>query len=66
MIRVVCAILAIAIEDLEVQFSNLNLLVGKSAIRFESLVYKGETGKQMAGAIYVFSLSTNNFIGVYT
>ncbi len=54
MIRVVCAILAIAIENLEVQLSNLNLPVGKSAIRFEPLVQKGKTGEQMADAIYFF------------
>ena len=51
MIRVVCAMLAVAIEDLEVRLSNSNLPVRKSAIRFEPLAQKGETGKQMAGAL---------------
>ncbi len=64
-IRVVYAILAIAIENLEVQLSNLNLPMGKNVIRFEPLVQKGETGEQMAGAIYFFYLSANNFIGAY-
>ena len=32
MIRVICAMVAIAIEDLEVQLSNSNLPIGKSAI----------------------------------
>ena len=52
MIRVVCAILAVAIKDLEVQLSNLNLPIGKSAICFELLAEKGETDKQTAGALY--------------
>lgn len=57
--------LAIRIKDLEVQLSNLNLLVGKNAIQFESLIQKDETDKQMAGTIYFFYLSANNFIGAY-
>ncbi len=44
-IRIVCAILAVAIEVLEVRLRNSNLILGKSAIRFESLAQKGETGK---------------------
>ncbi len=40
-----CAILAIAIKDLEVRLDNLNLPLGKSAIRFEPSAQKGETGK---------------------
>ena len=32
MIRVVCTMLAVAIEDLEVHLGNSNLLLGKSAI----------------------------------
>ena len=36
MIKVVCAIFAVAIKDLRVRLSNLNLLLGKSAIWFES------------------------------
>ncbi len=52
MIRVVCAMLALAIKDLEVRLRNSNLILGKSAIRFESLAQKGETGKQTADALY--------------
>ena len=52
MIRVVCAILAIAIEDLEMRLSNLYLPLGKSAILFEPSAQKGETGKQTAGTLY--------------
>ena len=44
--------LAIIIEDLEVRLNNLNLSLGKSAIRFEPSAYKGETSKQMASALY--------------
>ncbi len=57
--------LTIAIKDLKVRLSNLNLPMGKNVIRFEPLVQKGETGKQMAGAIYFFYLSAKNFIGTY-
>ena len=52
MIRVVCAILAVAIEDLEVQLSNSNLSIGKSAICFKPSAQKRETGKQMADVLY--------------
>ncbi len=52
MIRVICALLAIIIEDLVIHLHNSNLPLGKSAIRFESLAQKGETCKQTAGALY--------------
>ena len=52
MIKVVFAILIVAIEDLEVRCGNTNLSLGKSAIWFESLAQKEETGKQTAGALY--------------
>lgn len=52
MIRVVCAMLVVAIEDLEVRLGNSNLPLGKSAIWVEPLAQKGDTGKQMAGALY--------------
>ncbi len=52
MIRVVCAMLAVAIKDLEVRLGNLNLPLGKSAIRFQPLAQKGETGKQTASVLY--------------
>ena len=44
--------LAVAIEDLEVQLNNSNLLIGKSSIRFKPLAQKRESGKQMTGALY--------------
>ena len=52
MIRVVCAILSIAIEDLEVCLSNSNLPTGKIAIRFEPSAQKREPGKETIGALY--------------
>ena len=52
MIRVVCAMLVVAIENLEMQLNNSNLPIGKSAICFEPLAQKRETGKQTAGALY--------------
>lgn len=65
MIKVVYAILTIEIKDLEMWLSNLKLLVGKNVIQFELLIQKGKTSKQMAGTIYFFYLSANNFIGAY-
>ena len=44
--------LTIAIKDLEMRLSNPNLPLEKSAICFEPLAQKGETGKQTAGAQY--------------
>ena len=44
--------LAVAIEALEVQLNNSNLPIRKSAIRFELLTQKEETGKQLAGVLY--------------
>ena len=52
MIIVICTMLAIAIEDLEMCLGNLNLPLGKNAIRFEPLAQKGEINKQTAGALY--------------
>ena len=45
MIRVICAMLTIAIKDLEIRFDNPNLLLSKRAIRFELLAQKLETNK---------------------
>ena len=42
---------AVAIEDLEVCLSNSNLPLTKSAIWFELLAQKGETGEKMAGVL---------------
>ena len=44
--------LIIVIKDLEVRLGNLNLPLGKSAIRFEPLAQKRETSKQTAGILY--------------
>lgn len=44
--------LAIAIEDLEVYLGNSNLLLGKSAIRFEQSAQKRETSKPTTGVLY--------------
>ncbi len=57
--------LAVVIDDPEIQLSNLNLPVGKSASQFELLVLKGKTNEQMTGTIYFFYLSANNFIEAY-
>lgn len=45
MIRVICAILAIAIKDLEIRLGNSNLPLGKSIICFEPLAQKEKTDK---------------------
>ena len=45
MIRVICALLVVAIDDLDVRIGNPNLPLSKSEIRFESLSQKWETGK---------------------
>ncbi len=52
MIRVVYAILAIAIEDLGVHLSNSNLPLGKNAIWFEPLAQKGEITKQTTDTLH--------------
>lgn len=52
MIKVVCTILIIVIEDLELCLPNLNLLLGKNAIGFELLAQKRKTGKQIANTLY--------------
>ena len=52
MIRVIYAIFAIAIKDLEVHLGNSNLLLRKSAIWFELLAQKSETSKQTANILY--------------
>ena len=52
MIRVVCAIFAVATEDLEVRLGNLNLPLGNSAIWFEPSAQKVETSKQTTSALY--------------
>lgn len=52
MIEIVCAMFVVAIKDLKVRLNNLNQLIVKSAICFKLLAQKGETGKQMACALY--------------
>ncbi len=49
-IRIIYAILVIAIKDLEICLRNSILPLGKSAIWLKLLAHKGEIGKQMAGA----------------
>lgn len=51
-IKLVCAILAIAVEDLEVCYDNANLFLGKSTIWFGPLAQKGETDKQTTDVLY--------------
>ncbi len=41
----ICAMLAVAIEDLELCMNNKNLPLGKSAIRFEPYAQKSEKGE---------------------
>lgn len=43
---------AITIKYFEVRLGNLNLLLRKSVIWFESLAQKKETGKQTTGTLY--------------
>lgn len=52
MIRVVCTIFIVGIKDLEICFSNTNLLLRKSEICFKSLAQKGEISKQTANVLY--------------
>lgn len=51
-LRVVCAILIIVIEDLELRCGNANLPLEKNVIRFESQAQKEEIDKQIAGTLY--------------
>lgn len=52
MLKIVYAVLVVAIKDLKVCLSNLNQPTGKSAIHFEPLAHKREAEKQTAGALY--------------
>lgn len=52
MMKVICAMLAIVIKDLKLRINNLNLLLGKSVIRFDSSVQMRETSKQIAHRLY--------------
>ena len=49
MIRVVYAMLIIAIKYLNERFGNLNLFLGKNAVWVEPSAQKGEIGKQTTG-----------------
>lgn len=51
MIRVICTMLAMIIEDLEMRFGNLNLPLKKSAIWFDPLAQTGEIAKQLVGIL---------------
>lgn len=52
MIKVICAMLIIVINNLKVQINNSNLLLRKSAIRFKLLVKKRKISKQTTGILY--------------
>ena len=52
MIKVVCTMLVITIEDLKMLLDNSNLLLGKSVIWFEPSALKKETGKQTTSTLY--------------
>ena len=52
MIRVICAIFTVAIENLKVHLDNSNLFLKKNAIQFELLAQKKEIDKQIAGILY--------------
>lgn len=45
MIRVVCAMLTVAIEDFKLRLNNKNFLMGKSAIQFEPLIQTSKINK---------------------
>lgn len=51
-IKIEFAILTIAMKDLELHLSNLNLPIKKSAICLKLLVQKKEIGKQIGSALY--------------
>lgn len=52
MIKIICAIFAIAIKSLEIYLSNSNLLMEKSAIYFKLLAQKKEINKQTANILF--------------
>ena len=52
MIKVLYAMFAVTIEDLEMQIRNLNPPLSKNAIWFEQLPQKLETCKQTTSALY--------------
>lgn len=52
MIKILSAMLNIAIKDLKVHLSNSNLSTGKKAICFKLLTQKRETGKQTVDVLY--------------
>lgn len=52
MIKILYVIFAIVIEDLEIYFNNINLLLKKSIIGFKRLAQKNETNKQIANVLY--------------
>lgn len=52
MIRVIYAILAIIIKDLELRLHNSNLALGKRVIWFVPLTQKKETDNETADVLY--------------
>lgn len=52
LIRVIFAMLVIAIKHLKVQLNNLNMIIRISVICFEILFQTRNINKQMTGALY--------------
>lgn len=52
MMKVVCTIFAIVIEDLELYLGNLNFLLEKNRMWFELLDQRRETGMQKSDTPY--------------
>ncbi len=59
MIRVICAMLVVAIEDLELCMNNKNLPLGKSAIPFEPYTQKSEKGEYFVLFSLLWQLNIN-------
>lgn len=58
MVRTISAMIAVALEDLELRCRNQNLPVGKSAIRFEPHTQKSGTGEYLLYTIFSFFYAT--------
>ncbi len=59
MIRVICTMLAIAIEDLKLRMNNKNLLLRKSAIRFELYAQKSKKDEYFVLFSLLWQLNIN-------
>ena len=58
MIRIIYVIIAIALKDLKLPYRNLNLLVEKSAIRFEPYTQKNGKVEYLFYVIFLFFYTT--------